>query len=220
MVFRGIAVRGTTLERVWLLALGFCLTAGCVDEPRPRGYLEFMEDSIAREGTLARCNQDRAATAADPECINARRAASSAAARAEATRAERLEAESDLKREALRDRIAAQQAAAQRAEALAQEAQQAAYDAQWTQRSEYVSPPSVPRAETSRPSPSPSTWDPPAPLAAERDQLSFIEVPAITSPFAKAFAEVELPSIATPRYLEPRLEELTIPRPFRYPENE
>ena len=84
MVFRGIAARRSTpFRRVLPLVMGSCLIAGCIEEPRPRSYLEFMEDPIAREGTLARCNQDRDATADDPECTNARRAASTAAARAE-----------------------------------------------------------------------------------------------------------------------------------------
>jgi len=115
-----------------LLLAGICLLSACVDEPRPRSYLEFMDDSIAREGTLARCNQDRTATADDPECINARRATTTIAAIQEAAQAEQREAESEFKREALRDRYAAQQAAARSAEELAQTAAEASYEARWT----------------------------------------------------------------------------------------
>jgi len=248
MVFRVVAARrSATAKRVLSLFVGSCLLAGCVEEPRPRSYLEFMEDPIAREGTLARCNQDRNATADDPECINARRAASTAAARAAAARAEQHEVSSDLKREALRERITAQQAAAARAEEAAQEAEEAAYDAQWSEGPGVGASTPESGASASVPVPgaqaggssfdqsaSASTWDRPMPgqpgttgqvattgqPATTADQLSFIEVPQIESPLDKALAEVELPAIAKPRQSEPKLEELTIPRPFRYPEPE
>ena len=224
MVFRGIAARQSVgVIRLLPLVMGASLMVGCVEEPRPRSYLEFMEDPIAREGTLARCNQDRNATADDPECINARRAASTAAARVEAARAEQLEAASNVKREAFRQRIAAQQAAARQAEEAAQRAEEAAYDAQWTETQ-----PPRPESGASASVPTPATgpgdpanvpnWEQPATTHAE--QLSFIEVPSVESPVDKVLGEIELPSIATPRQLEPepKLEELTIPRPFRQAE--
>lgn len=240
MVFRGIAARrSTTARRVLPLVMGACLIAGCAEEPRPRSYLEFMEDSIAREGTLARCNQDREATAHDPECINARRAASTVAARSEAARAEQLEAASNVKREALRARVAAQQAAARLAEEEAQRAEEAAYDAQW---SDDGAPPvaspepgatasvPLPVTETSHPpydrsGGAPSVERAPSQVPVSRaDQLSYIELPPIESPVSRVLSEIELPPIATHRELEPepepeqKLEELTIPRPFRYAE--
>lgn len=230
MLFRGIAARQSVgVKRLLPLVMGTCLIQGCVEEPRPRSYLEFMEDPIAREGTLARCNQDRNATADDPECINARRAASTAAARVEAARAEQLEAASELKREAFRERVAAQQAAAREAEEAAQREEEAAYDAQWTGNeapspgTELGASASVPPAATqpsdtsvlNRAQPQPSQVP-----ATRTDQLSFIEVPTVESPVSKVLSEIELPPIATPRQLEPepKLEELTIPRPFRYAE--
>lgn len=235
MVFRGIAARRSPpFKRVLPLVMGSCLIAGCIEEPRPRSYLEFMEDPIAREGTLARCNQDRDATADDPECTNARRAASTAAARAEAARADQHEAESDLKREALRDRIALQQASAQRAEEAAQREQEAAYDAQWSEGQQQPSSPEF-GVSASAPQPGVRAGNPPYDQSgsasvlsrstpdvtvARSDQLSFIEVPSIESPLDKALADIELPAIAKPRQMEPKLEELKIPRPFRYPEPE
>ena len=238
MVFRGIAAgQSVGVIRLLPLVMGTCLIVGCVEEPRPRSYLEFMEDPIAREGTLARCNQDRNATSEDPECINARRAASTAAARVEAARAEQLEAASDIKREAFRERVAAQQAAARRAEEAAQRAEEAAYDAQWTEnqapsppRTEFDASASVPSPEAQPgdpahgPSGNVSNWEQRSPVlpATGADQLSFIEVPAVESPVNKVLGEIELPAIATPRQPEPepepKLEELTIPRPFRHAE--
>ena len=111
----------------------FCLVAAC-EEPRPISFAEFMEDDIARDGTLARCNMDREATSGDIECANARRAASAIALRDERARREAYEAESerriaDLRAEVERERVTAQEAQ-QRAEAAAR----AAYEAQWEER--------------------------------------------------------------------------------------
>ena len=237
MVFRGIAVRLTALhKRALATVLGTLVVAGCVDEPRPRSYQEFMDDPIAREGTLARCNQDRAVNAGDLECVNARRAASTTAARAEAARAEQFEAESDIKREALRDRVGAQQLAARRIEEEAKKADEASYAAQWEDSpqappsqgaSNFGSPVAAPRSETRDTevqqfdgSPSANSQPPVEPRVAERDQLSYVEVPPIESPVAKQLAELRLPPIATRRELQPQLEELTITEQYRYPEDD
>ena len=113
------------------------LLAACVvplwacQEPPPRSFTEYLEDDVAREGTLARCNADRAATFDDLECRNARRAAAALAAQAEAERRARLEAESERKRAAARERIAAQQEAARRAAEAARRAAEAAYEDQF-----------------------------------------------------------------------------------------
>ncbi|MCH6555811.1 MAG: hypothetical protein IH797_04255 [Chloroflexi bacterium] len=90
-----------------------------------------MDDSIAREGTLARCNQDREATAGDAECINARRAASALAARADEELREQREASSDVLRAAVRDREGYAQAAVRRAEASSQVAADADFEMSW-----------------------------------------------------------------------------------------
>jgi hypothetical protein len=111
--------------------IGACLIVTACNEPRPRTYTEFMEDAFAREGTLVRCNTDRDATTNDLECANARRAAATVALLEERARREALEAESERLRTELRDRIAQQQEAERRADALRQAVLQAAYDAQW-----------------------------------------------------------------------------------------
>jgi hypothetical protein len=71
--------------------------AACAPQPEPRTALEFMEDGLARDGVLARCNQDREATLADAECANARRAAAAVALEAERGREPELERESEVK---------------------------------------------------------------------------------------------------------------------------
>lgn len=93
-----------------------------------------MDDRIAREGTLVRCNADREATAGDLECINARRAAAAIAARSEAAERERREAASEARLLAARQRYDAQQAAAREAELAAQAEEQRAYEAQWVEQ--------------------------------------------------------------------------------------
>jgi hypothetical protein len=90
-----------------------------------------MEDGLAREGVLARCNQDREATHGDEECANARRAASTLAAAGESERSATLEKESARKLNALRDRQVRQAQADQDAAAAAKAAADEAYEAQW-----------------------------------------------------------------------------------------
>jgi hypothetical protein len=63
-----------------------------------------MEDGLARDGVLTRCNQDRDATLTDAECANARRAAAAVALEAERGREPELERESEVKLAALRER--------------------------------------------------------------------------------------------------------------------
>jgi hypothetical protein len=93
--------------------------------------LFFMEDGLAREGALTRCNRNRDATLNDVECANARRAAAAVAIEAERARAAELERESERKLVALRQRQARESAAAQEAAAAARAAAEAAYEAQW-----------------------------------------------------------------------------------------
>jgi hypothetical protein len=90
-----------------------------------------MEDGLAREGVLARCNQDRKASVDDQECENARRAAAAVGATGERERSESYERESSRKLEQLRDRVARQQQAEQQAAAAAKAAEKEAYEAQW-----------------------------------------------------------------------------------------
>ena len=114
--------------------LGLCLVLAACERPEPRGYSVFRDDSIARDGTLARCNNDPEGTADDIECAHARRASIAIALREEREQRERLEIESqrkieELKREMVeRERIAREEALA------AARAEREAYEAMWRQR--------------------------------------------------------------------------------------
>lgn len=101
------------------------LVAACA-EPPPRSFHDFMEDRIAREGVLARCDREREARD-DIECANARRAAATVALRQERERREQLARESDRKIRALREQIERREQLARDAEAAARRA----YDEQW-----------------------------------------------------------------------------------------
>lgn len=120
-----------TTGKLGALALATILVVACVDEPLPRSFVEFMDDSLAREGVLARCNADRAATADDVECINARRAAAAVAAQVDASQRERLEAQSEARRLAARQRADAQFEAERQAVLAAEAEAQMAYEAQF-----------------------------------------------------------------------------------------
>ena len=90
-----------------------------------------MDDGLAREGVLTRCNENRDETLADVECVNARRAAATLALEAERARAPQLEQESEAKLVALRDREGRQAAAEQDAAEAARVAAAEAYEARW-----------------------------------------------------------------------------------------
>jgi len=221
----------STHSTLFLLALLACVTAGCVQEPRPRSYTEFMEDSFAREGTLARCNQDREGTANDVECVNARRAASSLAARADEAQREQRDAESEILRAAASDRAASAQTAIVQAAVAAREnaeaQREAQYEAQWaeveasaqsTQPIQLAATEAVDEATYRSVA---STLSPVSPAEAlhyaelPRPTLDFIELPASATP---VLPYVELP--ATVRRLEPApqpvLEEISIPARVTY----
>lgn len=116
------------LQSVMLAALSIC--AAC-SPPPPRSYDFFFADSIARDGALARCDQDPRAALRDIECANARRAATAVQLQEERSRRVLLERESERKLEALRQQFAAEQRAAREAEVAAIDEARAAYDAQW-----------------------------------------------------------------------------------------
>lgn len=105
--------------------------AACQQPAKPRSYELFMEDGLAREGVLARCNQDRKASVDDQECENARRAAAAIGATGERQRTENYERESSRKLEELRDRAARKEQADEQAAAAAKAAEKEAYEAQW-----------------------------------------------------------------------------------------
>jgi hypothetical protein len=208
------------------LTLIVCLAAGCAKEPMPRSYMEFMEDSYAREGALARCNRDRAGTASAPECVSARRAAATIAARADESLREEREAESEILLTAARERSAGVQQAARRAQDDARASAEAQYEAQWTGATEtlYVTedvnePPialgaynslastleeSLPVAESTSVSTAPET-------------LEFIKLPESVQ---LALPYVELPESAQRWELapQPELEEVLISDSIRYRE--
>jgi hypothetical protein len=108
--------------------------AACQQPAKPRTYEFFMEDGLAREGVLARCNQDRQASVNDLECDNARRAAAAVGATGERERTEHNERESSRKLEQLRDRAARQQQAEEQAAAAAKAAEKEAYESQWREK--------------------------------------------------------------------------------------
>jgi len=229
MIVRYIGAPGAIRSRcaqLLSLALLACLAVGCSNEPRPRSYMEFMEDSLAREGTLARCNRDREATAGDAECMNARRAASSFAARADEALRDQREADSDMLRAAASDRAASAHDAKQRAQADAEAQVEAEYEAQWSETQEVM------LADGSVAEPAHdqgiygsigSTLDGamPAPeLTPEYEQpslptLDFIQLSPSVAP---AMPYVKLPESARRLELapEPQLEEISIPDTATY----
>ena len=94
------------------------VTSAC-SPPPPRSYDFFLTDSIARDGTLARCDRDPTGAQTDIECANARRAALAVQLEEERARREALERESAAKIEAMRREFEAQRAAREAAEAEA-----------------------------------------------------------------------------------------------------
>lgn len=164
----------TALVTVCLVAL-----AGCVEEPEPRSFSQFLVDAIARQATLVRCNEDRAGTASDLECSNARRAAAAIAAQAEAKRRAELEAESERQRAAARARVAAQQEAAREAAEAARRAAEAAYEQQYLYGGSKIDtielPPTDGEPETpgaAPPAPSPRVVQPGPDAAIPRESAS------------------------------------------------
>ena len=115
-----------------LLGLGLLLTA--CEKPRPRTFSDFMDDQIAREGTLVRCDTAPDVTQQDIECANARRAEATIALRLERERREQLELESQRKIDELSQRIAERERLARDAAREAVEAQREAYEALWRER--------------------------------------------------------------------------------------
>ena len=111
-----------------------CLALAACEDPPPRTFADFMEDPIARDGTIARCNADREATLHDIECANARRAMSAIALRDERERREVLERESERKLADLRRRLDETDRIAREAARQAALAQQEAYERLWGER--------------------------------------------------------------------------------------
>jgi hypothetical protein len=195
-------VRGGTLA---VLAVSALLVA-CIEEPPPRSFTEFMDDSIAREGTLIRCNADRTATANDPECVNARRAASALAAQGETEKRDRLEAQSEARLLAVRQRYDAQQAADRQAEIAVEAEEQIAYESQWAEgnvageQSEGL--PAEPAMETGSVAPIPSL-EPVTLPPSVRPPLTTIGLPRGAKPIEYKPSEPVLEEIVLPSRIKP-----------------
>ena len=98
--------------RAGLTPLLAVVLAACAPKPEPRTVLDFMDDGLAREGVLTRCNENRDETLNDAECNNARRASATLALEAERARAPWLEQQSEAKLLALREREVGNEATA------------------------------------------------------------------------------------------------------------
>lgn len=138
-----------------IVAVFLGLTLAACEKPTPRSFTQFMEDRIAREGTLAHCDEFPQETANDIECANARRAAAAIALRQEREKREELERESQRKIAELERVVSERERIAREAALEALRAQEEAYEARW--RGEAAGPPA------------------PEPVG---DRLDFIEVPA------------------------------------------
>ena len=118
--------------------IAFATLVACQQEHGPRTINAFMEDGLARDGVLARCNQDPAASERDVECDNARRAAAAVAARdadAARPRSGDLARQSERKMLAMRERDSRTQEAQVQAAADERAQSDAKYEAQWREQS-------------------------------------------------------------------------------------
>ncbi len=114
-----------------LLLCGSVLLAGCAEEPPPRTVAEFLENPIVLEAAVVRCAANRSQTRYEAECVNARQAVSILEAKEERERAKAFEAQSERKREALRQTQAAAAEARRRAAEAERRRREAAYLAQF-----------------------------------------------------------------------------------------
>ena len=110
---------------------GLCLLLTACQAPQPRSFADFMEDRIARDGTIAHCNQNLEETLNDIECANARRAAAAIALRQERGRREAFELESERKLEALRYEMIERERIIRETTLAAARAEREAYEAMW-----------------------------------------------------------------------------------------
>jgi hypothetical protein len=199
-----------------VVVLATVLCAGCEQSYAPRSFNDFMEDAIARDGALARCNRDRDATLEDVECQNARRAAAAVAAAGERERSGELAERSERTLVAMRDRSVREEQAEQLALAAAEAAAEAAYDAQWVDPNELQA--GAASSETA--GGEPRAFGPPIsqPMTGRNNRIIAFDVYADSQNRVPEFelAAVEPPAsdfeITRPTL---SLEEVAIPRPFR-----
>ena len=191
--------------------------AACAPPPEPRSVLDFMEDGLAREGVLARCDQDRDATVSGIECDNARRAAATLAAETDRGRAQDLERESERKLVALRERNDRQAAVERAAAAASRAAAEAAYEARWRDPSGPRTAPAAGDASAA----APAFGAPVGPLMPSMTESTLFDVYAEeTDPLGRHSIEIAAaePPVNDVQIASPELEiaDLAIiPRPFR-----
>ena len=186
--------------------------AACAPQPEPRTVLDFMDDGLAREGVLTRCNQNRDATSADEECANARRAAAAFVLEAERARAPGLEQASESKLLAVRESEERAATAEQQAAAAARAAAEAAYEARWRD-------PSGPRLSGGAPASAPPSFGAPvgAVMPSMTESTLFDVYAEGNRPLGRRtleIAAVEPPANEVP-LLKPEIELAVVPRPFR-----
>ena len=207
-----------TRRRFGAVLLACLACVACVEEPPPRSFVEFMDDSLAREGVLARCNTDREATAYDVECVNARRAAAAIAAQDEPGKRERLEAQSEARLRAARQRADAQLAAERQAVLAAEAERQQEYEAQF----EEAQPVEATTAAAAQQSPlvSPAAVYPapveaaPVEAAPAESTTPLLEPVTLPSSVRAPLTTVSLPRGVKPMEYappEPKLEEIVVP---------
>jgi hypothetical protein len=200
-----------------VVVLATMLVTGCEQSYTPRSFDHFMEDAIARDGALARCNRDRDATEDDVECQNARRAAAAVAASVERARSGERAEESERKLVAMRDRAAREQQAEERAIEEAEAAAQLAYDAQWVDPNELQGGAAEANAAAGDEG---RVFGPPIsePVTARANRVIAFDVYAASR---SQIPELELAAVEPPtsdlQITRPTLslDEVAIPRPFR-----
>jgi hypothetical protein len=126
-----LSPRAARRRSICAVAAAVGVIGACSPPPSWRSYDHFMDDSIARDGVLARCDQNPLEAQRDIECANARRAATAVLLREERARREALELESERKLAALRRQVEAEQRALLEGELAAAAEAQAAYEALW-----------------------------------------------------------------------------------------
>ncbi len=85
-----------------IVASSLLLIAACAKEQQPTSVTFFMENPIALEAAVVRCNADRESNRYEPECVNAREAALLTDAIETRARKKQLEEESERKLRDLR----------------------------------------------------------------------------------------------------------------------
>jgi hypothetical protein len=117
-----------------VLALLCLVLQACGAPPPPRSYDEFMDDRIAREGVILRCDANPEQAQDDIECANARRAAATIALSEERARRQDLERESKQKIAALKQEMVERERIAREAALAAARAEREAYEEIWRAR--------------------------------------------------------------------------------------